>query len=64
MDNTVLIARGERVGERRRVNSDGRSLDLGGEHRMQWTNNMLYNCAHEIYIILLTDDIPIKPINI
>ena len=36
------------------VNGDGRRSDLGGEHTMQGTDDVLWNCAPETCVILLT----------
>ena len=32
-----------------------RDLSLGGEHTMQYTDDVLLNCTLETYIILLTN---------
>lgn len=38
-------------------------LNLGGEHTIQCTNDILWNFTVETYIILLTNVTPINPIN-
>ena len=35
----------------------------GDEHTIQYTDDVLYNCTPETYIILLTTATPIKSIN-
>ena len=35
-------------------------LTLGGEHTMQFTDDVSQNCTFETYIILLTDVTPIN----
>ena len=35
-------------------------LILGGEHTMQYTDDVLQNCTLEIYIMLLTSVTPIN----
>ena len=35
-------------------------LTLGGEHTVQYTDDVLQNCIPETYIILLTNVTPIK----
>ena len=37
-------------------------LTWGGEHTMQYTDDILQNCTPETYIILLTDVTPINSI--
>ena len=37
-------------------------LTWGGEHTMQYTNDVLQNCTSETYIILLTNVTPINSI--
>ena len=36
-------------------------LTLGGEHTVQYTDGVLYNCTPGIYVILLTN---VNPINL
>ena len=50
------------MGTGRGVNGDGRRLDLGGEHTIQNTDDVLQNCTLETYIILLTSVTPINSI--
>ena len=38
-----------------RINGDGRRLDLGGEHTIQYTGNLLQNYTPKTYLILLTN---------
>ena len=38
----------------------GDDLTLGGGHPMQYTNNVSYKCTLDIYMILLTNVIPIN----
>ena len=35
-----------------RTNGDGRRLTWGGKHMIQYTDDVLYNCVSETYIIL------------
>ena len=56
-DNSVVIA-GRRVvaegrGRYRGINGDGMRLDRGGEHKIQCTGDVLWNCAPETCMILL-----------
>ena len=44
------------------LNGDGRRLNLGGEHTMQYTDEVLQNCTPETYVILLTNVIPMNSI--
>ena len=37
-----------------------RDLTWGGEHKIQYTDDMLQNCKPETYIILLTNVTPIN----
>ena len=46
------------------INGDGRRLDLGGEHTIQRTDDVLWNCPPETYIILLTNVTPINSIKV
>ena len=46
------------------INDDGRRLDLGGKHTIQYTDDMLSNCTPHTYIILLTSITPINLIKI
>ena len=39
-------------------------LTWGGEHTMQYTDDILQNCTPETYIILLTNVTPINSIKI
>ena len=39
-----------------------RNLTQGGEHTMQYTDDVLQNCAPETYIILLSHVTPINSI--
>ena len=36
------------------INGDGRRLDLGGEHTVWCTGDVLWYCTPETYVILLT----------
>ena len=36
-----------------------RDLTLGGEHIIQYTDNVLQNCTPEAYIVVLTNVTPI-----
>ena len=38
-------------------------LTWGGEHTIQHTDDVFYNCTPETYVILLTDVTPINSIN-
>ena len=38
-------------------------LTWGGEHILQYTDDVLWNCIPKTYIILLTNVTPIKSIN-
>lgn len=50
--------------ERRReeVEGHGRRQDLGGEHKIQCTDDVSQNCTPEPYIIALTNATPINSI--
>ena len=37
-------------------------LTWSGEHTVQYTDDVLQNCTHETYIILLTSSTPINSI--
>ena len=39
------------------------NLTWGGEHTIQYTNDVLQNCTPETYIILLNNSTPINSIN-
>ena len=39
-----------------------RDLTWGGEHTIQYTDNVLQNCTPETYIILLTNVTPINSV--
>ena len=41
------------MGEGEGINGDGRRLDWGGEHTIEYTDDILWNCTPETYIILL-----------
>ena len=40
------------------------NLTWGGEHTIEYTDDVLYNCIPEIYIILLTNASPINSIKL
>ena len=40
------------------------NLTWGGEHTIEYTDEVLYNCIPEIYIILLTNASPINSIKL
>ena len=42
------------------INGDGRRLDLGGEHALQCTEDVLWDCGLKACIILLTCVTPIN----
>ena len=44
------------------INGDGKSLDVGCEHTICFTDDALQNCTLENYVILLTNDTLINPI--
>ena len=44
------------------VKGDGWRLDLGGEHTIQCTDDVLWKCAPESCLILLTSVTPINSI--
>ena len=44
------------------INADGQTPDWGGEHTVQCMDDMLWNCAPEICVILLTSVTPINSI--
>ena len=53
----VITRKGDRVKKERvnGINGDVRRLDLGCEHTMQYTDNVLWNCVLETCIILFTN---------
>ena len=65
--NSMVIIRGkEGGGMQKRVNGgqmvmEG-DLTLSGEHTMQYTDDVLQNYTPEIYVILITNVIPINSI--
>ena len=68
-NNSIVITRGERVWEKQKRVKWGQmvmeeDLTWNGEHTIQHTDDILYNCTTEACIILLTNVTPIKEINI
>ena len=65
MDDRVVIAAGSGVGGGGGyggVNGGGRRPDSGSEHTVQCTDDVLWDCAPEPCIIVLTSVTPIHPI--
>ena len=58
MDNDRILK-----GQLRGINGDRRRCDLGGEHPIHDTDEILWNTL-ATYLILLTNVIPINPIKI
>ena len=50
----MVIVGWEEAEDIARINDDGRRFDLGGEHTLQCADDVLWNCAPETCIILLT----------
>ena len=65
MDNSVVVARGKGLGGGGRgyrgINGDG-DLTWGGEHTIQSTVDVLWNCAPENYILFKINVTPTKSI--
>ena len=65
MNHNHIVIAGERgwreVREsKERISGDGRRVDLGGKHTIECADDVLWNCAPETCIILLTSDSPIN----
>ena len=52
------------MGKVSQIYGNKRRFDLGGGHKMQYTDDVSSNCALETYIILLTNVTPIKWVKI
>ena len=62
-DNSLVMTRGRGVGQEEegeggQMVMEG-DLTWGGEHTLQCTHDILYNCAPETYIMLFTNVTPI-----
>ena len=60
MNHNHIVIAGERgwreVREsKERISGDGRRVDLGGKHTIECADDVLWNCAPETCIILLTN---------